>query len=474
MSSDTEKYISYSLGFLIILVLAYFKFSMHELWKDEWQAWFVAKDLHVMDLLKFLYYEGHPALWYLFLKPFTWISGSIHDELLIKMAHFITVMAGLYVLFVKFKMPLILKLLAVLSYFVFFEYGIVNRGYFLVIALYFWLVTQVRNENYNNTSFGIGLLLLCQTEVYGVFMALCLGFYMFLITTDKTLFWQKKWFKWGLGGLILFIISVFPRSSDHLSRVAYKKFEFFDKIWVAFQGNISNTYLLGSTRDTQAFGWTWIGILLSLMTLAAMVWIFRKNKALLGSMIMYIGGAWIFSWLFMMGGVRHWGMGFIFLLGLVELLQVTFSKDKIQIGIISIFCFMSVIHGYKATKTVWEIPFTNAKETGLFIKNKVPAKVPVVSLNKFESVPVSGYAERKFYELPDGEAFSFFRWVDKIYVPTENELKLFAQFKGVGGIVLLAPKPIDSNRYPNAKLWQTFNDTNYKNENYYLYTLAVK
>ena len=85
---------------------------------------------------------------------------------------------------------------------------------------------------------------------------------------------------------------------------------------------------------------------------------------------------------------------------------------------------------------------------------------------------VIGYAGRKFYELPDGVEFSYFRWVDKVYLPTETELKLFAQFKGVGGIVIISPKPLDAERFPSAKLWQKFDQENYKKENYYLYFMA--
>jgi hypothetical protein len=110
---------------------------------------------------------------------------------------------------------------------------------------------------------------------------------------------------------------------------------------------------------------------------------------------------------------------------------------------------------------------------GQFIKEKIPEKVPIVAINKFEATPVIGYARRNFYELPDGVPFSYFRWVDKIYLPVENELKLFAKFKGVGGIVVLSPKPLDAERFPSLQLWQKWEDKNYKNENYYLYTLAL-
>ena len=61
---------------LIFLAIVGVKFGYHEQWKDEWQAWFLARDLNVPDLLGFLYYEGHPALWYLWMKPFSLVMPT--------------------------------------------------------------------------------------------------------------------------------------------------------------------------------------------------------------------------------------------------------------------------------------------------------------------------------------------------------------------------------------------------------------
>ncbi len=473
-SSKVEKNISIALLIVFALAIGYIKFFQHEMWKDEWQAWFVAKDMSLIELTKFLYYEGHPALWYLYLKPYTWLSGLFDDDILLKSAHYITVIAGLYIFFIRFNMSWTIKIMAALSYFIFFEYGIISRGYFLLLALFFWVIYSLKSEKYNHKTLGIGLFLLCQTEVYGVFMVFAILVYLYLKSENRSTFWTSNITKWSFIGLAVFVISVFPRTSDHLSRVSGQKYEFFDKIWVALQGNLSNTYLLGSTWDTQAYGWTWLGLLFSVISLLGIGLLLQKNKPLLWASLTYILAAWLFSIFFLVGGVRHWGLGFVFLIGLIELRNVVPSKDKLQMVILSIFCGMSMIHGVKALKIISEIPFSNAQEAGLFIREKVPVKVPIVSLNKFETVPVSGYSGRQFYELPDGVEFSYFRWVDKIYVPTENELKLFAQFKGVSGVILVSSKPIDNQRYINAKLWKSFEQKNYKNENYYIYTLSVK
>jgi hypothetical protein len=188
-------------------------------------------------------------------------------------------------------------------------------------------------------------------------------------------------------------------------------------------------------------------------------------------MLLFVVMMMAFSFLFFLGGVRQWGMGFIFLVAMVHLMGIDTSRQRIETAILLVFGLFSCVHGVKAFHADYSIPFSNAKETGHFIRDKVPEKVPVVSMNKFETTPVLGYAGRPFYELPSGNPFTYFRWVDRIYLPTQQELMLFSKFKGVGGIIIISPKPIDSDRFPSAQLWTSFTKENYKNENYYLYTL---
>ena len=52
-------YILYNLSFLIC----------HENWRDEAQAWLLARDLSIPELIAQMSYEGHPCLWHLLLMP---------------------------------------------------------------------------------------------------------------------------------------------------------------------------------------------------------------------------------------------------------------------------------------------------------------------------------------------------------------------------------------------------------------------
>ena len=131
-------------------------------------------------------------------------------------------------------------------------------------------------------------------------------------------------------------------------------------------------------------------------------------------------------------------------------------------------------HNLRAMMYEIQLPFTNAKEAGSFISEKIPENVPIVSLNKFETANAAAYAERKFYELPSGNEFTYFRWLEKVYLPTQTELVLFSKFKKKKGIIIVSPKPIDAKRFPFLQLWQAFNKESMKNENYYFYILNME
>jgi len=220
-----------------------------------------------------------------------------------------------------------------------------------------------------------------------------------------------------------------------------------------------------------------LGILLSVLVLGGLIYFFRKEKNIVFTFLFFTVGYFVFLITIYTGGVRQWGTFFIFFL---MLLQLFFSKknqsdgklDYLQIGfLISIFLFQ-IRYTYLAMEKEIRHPFSNAKITAEFIKKEVPEQAAIVAINKFEIAPVVGYANRNFYALPDGETFTYFKWVEKIYLPTQSELKLFAAYKKVNRIIIITPKKLDPRRYPNAQLWQNFDNYSMKNEAYYLYTLA--
>lgn len=481
--------------FLLFIGLYLFsKFNYHELWKDEWQAWLMARDMGWGELLGALYYEGHPGLWYIYLKIWSLFSSGANDEFLIQLAHALIMMGVYGIVWFRFRWPLWVKVLVLLSYYPFFEYGIVSRGYAFVMLIGFlivWrlpLVLTTKKKKLPSKDLKILALLLflfCQTEVYAVMMAGAIMFYIFLekkgfqnfnsLFKDKT-FTTLLWSSFA--GFMVFLISVFPRTSqDDLSRAYLSEPLSMEVFTKGFQGMFANTFWIGSIADTNVYGVTGTGLIFSVLVLAGIIYFFRKEKNIVFTLTFFIVGYFIFLITIYTGGVRQWGTFFIFFLMLLELFfskknQNNVGLDYLQIGfLVSVFLFQ-IRYTYLAMEKEVTHPFTNAKNVAAFIKKEVPEQAAIVAINKFEIAPVVGYSNRNFYALPDGETFTYFKWVEKIYLPTEGELKLFAGYKNVNRIMIITPKKLDAGRYPNARLWKSFDQYSIKNESYYLYTLA--
>lgn len=145
----------------------------HEPWADEAQAWLLARDLSIPQLLLHnLRYEGHPALWYLLLWApihlhlpyafFNWISASI-------------ALAGIYVFLRLSPFPLYLRALIPFSFFLAYEYAVVARSYVLFPILCFLLAHFYRAEKERPVAVAIVLSLLTNLSVHGAIVAICFG-----------------------------------------------------------------------------------------------------------------------------------------------------------------------------------------------------------------------------------------------------------------------------------------------------------
>ncbi|MEO1713959.1 MAG: hypothetical protein AAFU60_11570 [Bacteroidota bacterium] len=464
----------------VVILAGLLKFGFHELWKDEWQAWLMARDMSWAELLGSLYYEGHPALWYLYLKAWALLSnGGSGDAILLSVAHFIPLVVVYYLIAIRFRLAWWLSLAILLSYYPLFEYGVVNRGYVFVLLISSWAVLLWEKEEPPFLPYALAIFLLCQTEVYGVFIAGALGIYGLVRSGSFATFFRQNARPYLAGlipGLAVFVLTVYPRASqDELSNAYLGDPLSWEAIQLAWQGTLANTYTLGFIPDTNVFGVSTWGMILSALVLAGLTLFWWQNARLRWTFLAFQLVYLLFSAVIYTGGVRQWGVAFFMQVLLLQLW--TYEKPTIswsRLGILAVVLLAQLYYSTLAVSKEFQYPFSQAAAAGAFIEEKVPADVPIVAINKFENAPVVGYAGRAFYALPDGEPFTYFKWVEKVYLPSEAELRLFARYKQKSGLVIISPQKLDASRYPTAQLWQSFEGYSIKNERYYLYALEAK
>ena len=169
----SDKHYALGLTFLFLAVGA-FTASHHEMWRDEIQAWLLARDsTSVFNLFENLKYEGHPGLWHLCLMP---LSRITHSPVIMQMLHLLITGVTVY-LFVHYSpFNWFQKFLFCFGYLVLYEYAIVARNYALGLLLITVFCVLFRERYRRFIWVGCVLFLLAHTSVHALILTIAIGF----------------------------------------------------------------------------------------------------------------------------------------------------------------------------------------------------------------------------------------------------------------------------------------------------------
>ena len=164
--------------FPILLALTFFGLVLigilnHEMWRDELQAWLIAKDSSsISDLFNNLKYEGHPGLWYILLFL---VTRFTHNPLAMQILH-ICIATGVVYIFAQLSpFTKLQKVLFAFGYFPFYEYALISRSYGLGVLLIFAFCALYKFRYQNYGWLLTILFLLANTSWYGFMIAVSLA-----------------------------------------------------------------------------------------------------------------------------------------------------------------------------------------------------------------------------------------------------------------------------------------------------------
>lgn len=164
--------------FPLLITAVYFVFALagilrHEMWRDEHQAWMLARDSSsVLNLFENLRYDGHPALWHLLLYPLTKFTVN---PFFMQLLHILLASAMIF-LFNKFSpFSLLHRLLFTFGYVAFFEYALISRSYALGVLLLFAVCALFKKRKENYLPISVLLFLAANANVYAFLLSLCIA-----------------------------------------------------------------------------------------------------------------------------------------------------------------------------------------------------------------------------------------------------------------------------------------------------------
>ena len=151
-------YILYNLSFLIC----------HENWRDEAQAWLLARDLSIPELIAQMSYEGHPCLWHLLLMPLAKLGLPYVSMNVLSL----TVMSVAVALFLwKAPLPLPFKALALFGGAFSYYYPVIARSYCLIPLFAFMMACFYPARREKPLRYGLSIALMVHTHIIMLGMA---------------------------------------------------------------------------------------------------------------------------------------------------------------------------------------------------------------------------------------------------------------------------------------------------------------
>ncbi len=171
----------------VFFVVALFGILNHEMWRDEHQAWLVARDANSLpQLLDNMNYEGNPALWHVFLY---WITRITHDPVYMQVFHLLIATSFIFIINRYAPLSNLHKILFSFGYFPLYEYAVISRSYALGILLVFCICALYKNRTSGYILIGLLLALLANVTIYALVIAGCIAL---ILVLDYFLFQQKN------------------------------------------------------------------------------------------------------------------------------------------------------------------------------------------------------------------------------------------------------------------------------------------
>lgn len=496
---------------IVFLILSVPRVLGHAMWRDEWQAWLLARDSATLaDLYYNTRFENYPLLWHTLL----WILNRLGcDYVSMQLLHVTIATAAVYVVVRFAPFTAVEKLVFSFGYFPFFEYNVISRCYGLGMLLMLVAAAVLTGKKARPVAYGVTLALLAQTSCYGLMAALTLGiagavYYADRVRTSNLTIigkshWNLNWARFGIGvgigvlGGVLALLQIRPHPevigdmSGDMSSVARA-----DRVFIGIVSGFCpippyKSNFWNGTYVTEKLGALGPGVLLSITAALAILpfFLFRRRASLV-LLVMNLLVSITMSYLYP-GSIRHQGY---FYLGLVVAYWIesrSFAVPMIAVGhaplsanpnrtrILLQYAFWLLIGAHMTAGVMAAVlgsgkPLTSARELAQVIQEGYPREMPILVDIDAMGMPIGGYLNRPIYYLGREEFGSFIiedeRRRKTALTPVELDERLRRFFLSQPGDALLVTNYPASLRIKAERIG-SFRDSQLPEEKYEVHVL---
>jgi hypothetical protein len=443
----------------IIIAFLFFGFVgvlHHEIWRDEFQAWLLARDsASLIELFQNMRYEGHPGLWHLCLYG---LSRITHNPLIMQIFHLFvsSIVVGLIVKFSPFSA--LHKFLLSFGYYIFYEYTIISRNYNLGVLFIFLFCIFYSRDKVKPILLATLLALMANANVFAFILSIALSLtlidYIYSQIKANTISQnQRKIFislfilfsGWGLSVLqiirplftqLTVIRPLEPaaeqlQSGWNLLQEIQLSAKAITNIWRSYvpiplnlDNNFWNSNILIKNTNFPSFGSISLGAVFaafaSILLLFLVIYSLYQYRLLLTIYLFGTGSIIIFNYLIFSGVMRHRGHLFILLIVCLWLLKKELlSKqriapkqnniDKFRNQFLTVILSVHLLAGIHAYSVDLFYPFSVGRETAQYIKKNNLDNLTIISQRYRQAAVLSGYLDKQVYIPGTGEFSSFWK-----------------------------------------------------------------
>ncbi|OOM74856.1 hypothetical protein [Clostridium sp. BL-8] len=296
-----NKYIPEIIGLIFYIIFMIVIMYYHEPWFDEAQAWLIARDASLKEILFVLpHYEGHPPIWHLILLPFAKSGASFELSIKLISLTFCSIAMGLFIFKSPFKR--IVRLTIPFTYFFFYQYGVISRPYCVLMLGFVLCSIFYKTKETNPFRFIITLGILCSASAYGIILSAGIAVVWlfeifdkdFSLNRIKKIIFDKRFFAL----LILFVyslilvISIIPKPDTYAINSIVKNNDYINRfIYMFFVLPGDATYLDICNYSTTKLGInieSALGIVGSSIISLLLIGFTKRNNKLLVLLVPYI------------------------------------------------------------------------------------------------------------------------------------------------------------------------------------------
>lgn len=378
--------------FIGYVVLTAFAAMHHEPWRDEAQAWLIARDVSIVQLFAQGNYEGSPVLWHLILLPFAKLGAPYFS---MHVVHLLIAYGIVYLFLFKSDFPVLTRVLFVFSYYMFWEYAVIARSYSLSILLLFGIAVLYKRKLQRPVLYGLLLLLLFNTNVHSMPIALGLSLaYAFEVWQGKAsqdqLLEGRGLVIGGmlmLAGLLVAVAQLLP-APDNINQSFFQILN-WKRPFIAF----ANAFF-PNVPDVAH-----LAVLLALLIAGLHGYaIYRKDRlSFLILTIAYTGLGYIFVFKHI-GSIRHHGFLFVILLFVVWIAELNKEGRKTPLERVNQTAWrlclgISVFFAVQRHISEYNNPFSGAEQAAAYLNQHSTVYSAVVANPSVKGAALAPYLE---------------------------------------------------------------------------------